>query len=283
MEIPEPRTPATSIRVERVVVPPVVLAGRRVKLECQYEEDGDRLYSLKWWHGDDQFYQFIPPHRKHFPVPGVTVNWSATATLNELYGTNGHEVVVLERVGLASAGVYKCEVMADMNFRTEFQQANMTVIYAPEGPPTIRTGPGTHFNNITSGQIVTLNCSSPPASPPPVLTWYINGRRVDSTWVTNFGPLFKRNLARASSRLELPITASLVSSGTSLMVTCVATQGGSAHGNPSYNSSTYVMLKPRRPPSFWEGLFSSAASGVEAFLAVELLLLLLALSSALSS
>ncbi|XP_042870267.1 uncharacterized protein LOC122252074 [Penaeus japonicus] len=74
---------ATSIRVERVVVPPVVLAGRRVKLECQYEEDGDRLYSLKWWHGDDQFYQFIPPHRKHFPVPGVTVNWSATATLNE--------------------------------------------------------------------------------------------------------------------------------------------------------------------------------------------------------
>lgn len=81
--------------------------------------------------------------------------------------------------------------------------------------------------------------------------------QVDSTWVTNFSPLFKRNLARASSRLELPITASLVSSGTSLMVTCVATQGGSAHGNPSYNSSTYVTLKPRRPPSFWEGLFSS--------------------------
>ncbi|MPC95397.1 hypothetical protein E2C01_090606 [Portunus trituberculatus] len=42
--------------------------------------------------------------------------------------TNGKEVVILERVGLDSAGVYKCEVMAETNFQTEFREANMTVI-----------------------------------------------------------------------------------------------------------------------------------------------------------
>ncbi|KAG7163016.1 putative immunoglobulin-like 1, partial [Homarus americanus] len=167
---------ATTIRVERVVVPPVVLAGRRVKLECQYKEEGDKLYSLKWWRNDDQFYQFIPPDRKHFKVPGVTVNFTASYTLSA--GSRGQEVVVLEPVDLEAAGVYKCEVMADVNFQTEFRQANMTVMYAPEGPPIITPGPKTDTSNITAGQLVVLNCYSSPASPPPVHTWYINGRHV---------------------------------------------------------------------------------------------------------
>ncbi|XP_063850792.1 junctional adhesion molecule 2A-like [Scylla paramamosain] len=202
---------ATSIKVEKVEVPRVVRAGESARLECLYQEDGDKLYSLKWWRGDDQFYQYVPPSRNAFPVNGVAVNLSATATLNSR--SNGKEVVMLERVGLDSAGVYKCEVMADTSFQTEFREANMTVIYVPDGPPTIAPALGTHSHNITVGQRVTLRCSSRPANPPPLLTWLINGRHVNSSWVSVESPVFQRDLARVSSKLTFPVTPDLVVGG----------------------------------------------------------------------
>ena len=72
--------------MERVVVPSVVKAGKSVALKCLYEEDGDKLYSLKWWRGDDQFYQYVPPSRMAFPVSGVAVNITATDALNSVRG-----------------------------------------------------------------------------------------------------------------------------------------------------------------------------------------------------
>ncbi|XP_071535799.1 uncharacterized protein [Panulirus ornatus] len=271
---------ATSIRVESVVVPPVVLAGRRVKLECQYREEGDKLYSLKWWRGDDQFYQYIPPTRKHFPVTGVNLNWTATSSLNR--GNNGQEVVVLERVGLDTAGVYKCEVMADINFQTEYRQANMTVIYAPEGPPTITSAPGMKRDNITAGQLVILTCTSPPASPPPALTWFLNERHVDPTWVRNYSPVFQRNLARTKSRLEFTVSDEQVSSGREMSLKCVASQGGvggGGGGSPehihNYKQSAYYTLKPAQPRSFWGRIFSGGSGVHVCFYHHQCLLLLL--------
>ena len=70
------------IRVVEVVVPPVVAAGEAVVLECRYSEEGDKLYTLKWWRGDDQFYQLVPPKRSYYHAPGVSVNMSATENLN---------------------------------------------------------------------------------------------------------------------------------------------------------------------------------------------------------
>ncbi|XP_042232487.1 uncharacterized protein LOC121873200 [Homarus americanus] len=287
---------ATTIRVERVVVPPVVLAGRRVKLECQYKEEGDKLYSLKWWRNDDQFYQFIPPDRKHFKVPGVTVNFTASYTLSA--GSRGQEVVVLEPVDLEAAGVYKCEVMADVNFQTEFRQANMTVMYAPEGPPIITPGPKTDTSNITAGQLVVLNCYSSPASPPPVHTWYINGRHVEPSWVKSYSPVFSAGLAKTKTRLQFSATTQLVASGRALTVTCEATQrvpgvvksmgtegylqveeGGVGEPLPSYKKSAHLTLQPTQPPSFWDRIFS-AGSSVHVCLYHHHSLLLLVIASA---
>nr|XP_045620418.1 uncharacterized protein LOC123771741 [Procambarus clarkii] len=258
---------ATSILVEKVVVPPVVLAGRRATLECHYQEDGDKLYSLKWWRGDEEFYQYIPPIRKDFPATGVTVNLTATNSLN--FGNDGQEVVVLDEVGLDTAGVYKCEVLAEHSFETVFKQANMTVIYEPDGPPVITTAPGTESNNITAGQRVFLICTSPPASPPPVLTWSINERRVDPSWVTTYSPVFKRKMARAKSRLEFTVSSKLIASGRDLAVKCSATQTGMSSSSAgsedyrtlnSYEQSVYLILRPSPPLSFWGRIFSSGSS-----------------------
>lgn len=262
---------AISIQVEKVVVPPVVLAGRPVTLECHYKEEGDKLYSLKWWRGDEEFYQYIPPKRKEFPATGVTVNLTVTSSLN--WGKDGQEVVVLDHVGLDTAGVYKCELVAERSFETVSQQANMTVIYAPEGPPVITPAAGTESDNITAGQRVVLNCSSPPASPPPVLTWYINERHVDPSWVTPSPPVFQRNLARSHSRLDFFVSRQLLASSRNLSVTCMATQGvgiiGSAGSGGdgwqqqalhSYKESAHLTLRSTRPLSFWDRIFSSGSS-----------------------
>ncbi|KAK4293604.1 hypothetical protein Pmani_033705 [Petrolisthes manimaculis] len=277
----------TSIRVERVVVPPLVETGRRVELECQYREDGDKLYSLKWWRGDDQFYQYVPPDRSHFPIRGVDVNWTATTSRNS--GHNGCEVVVLDRVGLDTAGLYKCEVMADASFQTEFKEANMTVIHLPEGPPVIQPSPGINIHNITWGQRVALTCITPPASPPPHLTWLIDGRRVNTSLVKSLPPVFQSNLVRVSSRLQFTFTSHLLDQDRPLQVTCMAVQGsgvtstssphhlGSLEREEGYRQSVTLHLKPSPPPSFWERMFSSSGSHISCPHYHSLLLLLLLL------
>ncbi|KAF2356020.1 Immunoglobulin [Trinorchestia longiramus] len=117
-----------SIKVVEVVVPPVVKAGESVILECRYKEEGDTLYTLKWWRGDDQFYQLVPPKRSYYHASGVSVNMSATEHLNP-HDSKGLERVMLEPVSLDAAGAYKCEVMADITFHTVSKMANMSVIF----------------------------------------------------------------------------------------------------------------------------------------------------------
>ncbi|XP_050692667.1 uncharacterized protein LOC126983681 [Eriocheir sinensis] len=243
---------ATSIKVERVVVPSIVEAGSNVLLECLYEEDGDKLYSLKWWRGDDQFYQYVPPSRHAFPVSGVAVNLTATNALNSR--SNGQEIVLLERVGLDTAGVFKCEVMADTSFQTEFREANMTVIYVPDGPPSITGAHGTHLHNISVGQTASLRCASPPASPPPALTWLINGRQVNGSWISAESPVFQRNLARVSSRLRFTVQESMVLGEREVRVTCSAAQD--MHAPHLQPQSITVTLHLAPQPTLWERIFS---------------------------
>ncbi|XP_066985412.1 uncharacterized protein [Macrobrachium rosenbergii] len=244
------------IHVDRVVVPEMVQLGGNATLECWYREDGDKLYSLKWWRGDDQFYQYLPPDRRHFRVTGVHVDMEATASLNNKYGPSGVEIVVLDRVGLDTGGVFKCEVLADNNFRTEYQEANMTVVRTPEGPPEIMMSSDIQRDNITVGQKLSLNCSSPLANPPSSLTWYINSRLVNSSWVTTFPPRYRHYLAQTISRLEFVVSEQLLLPGRILEVQCLATQSYPGPDETHYSRSTVLDLKARQVPSFWEKMFS---------------------------
>ncbi|XP_047739235.1 uncharacterized protein LOC125178759 [Hyalella azteca] len=237
------------IRVVEVVVPAVVTAGQAVVLECRYEEEGDKLYTLKWWRGDDQFYQLVPPKRSYYHASGVSVNMSATEHLNP-YGSKGLERVMLEPVSLDAAGVYKCEVMADQTFHTVSQQANMTVVYVPDGLPAMYGME--EALQVRSGQRVLLNCSTPPASPPPVITWLVNGKRAPTDWSVSYAPQLRgagSPPVRVSSTLDFYIPPGLLG-GDGLHVDCVARQTLSG-----YHQTTSVVLPQERLAFSW--LFSS--------------------------
>lgn len=53
--------------------------GGMALLGCQYDLEGDTLYSLKWYKESREFYRFVPknePPVYYFPRPGVNVDVS---------------------------------------------------------------------------------------------------------------------------------------------------------------------------------------------------------------
>lgn len=63
----------------RVIVPAAVRRGENVNLICQYDLEGDTLYSMKWYKGKREFFRFTPkkePSLQTFPVPGIYVEVS---------------------------------------------------------------------------------------------------------------------------------------------------------------------------------------------------------------
>lgn len=66
----------------KIVVPTAVRAGATVTLECDYDLENAALYSIRWYHGDEEFYRFVPkesPPYKVFPtMPAYNVDVSIT-------------------------------------------------------------------------------------------------------------------------------------------------------------------------------------------------------------
>ena len=63
-----------------VEVPPVRQVGEAATLSCQYDMDGEQLYSVNWYKDGTEFYRYMPSTPKPktvFPdVPGANVNVS---------------------------------------------------------------------------------------------------------------------------------------------------------------------------------------------------------------
>lgn len=65
----------TGLRGVRVRVPEAVRRGEQARLHCDYDLEGDALYSVKWYIGRREFYRFTPrerPQLKVFPIPGLS-------------------------------------------------------------------------------------------------------------------------------------------------------------------------------------------------------------------
>lgn len=63
----------------RVAIPAAVKKGENVNLACNYDLEGDTLYSIKWYKGKREFYRYTPkenPASKTFPVAGISVEVS---------------------------------------------------------------------------------------------------------------------------------------------------------------------------------------------------------------
>lgn len=72
------RSVVASLVVE-VKVPQYKTCGSDATLACHYSLEGDTLYSLKWYKGDSQFYQYIPANKEpktFFEIPDIEIDVS---------------------------------------------------------------------------------------------------------------------------------------------------------------------------------------------------------------
>ena len=66
-----------SIRLTRSNLPSHAIVGEDVTLECSYDMEGDKLYSVKWYRNGKEFYRHIPsdsPPTAVFSQPGLVVD-----------------------------------------------------------------------------------------------------------------------------------------------------------------------------------------------------------------
>ncbi|CAM1324727.1 Uncharacterised protein g8757 [Pycnogonum litorale] len=227
----------TAISFEEFTVPSIAFTGKTVDLWCSYSflDNTKKLYFLKWYKDDVNFYSYIPeaePDKKKYEVSGVNVD------LAQSY--KGH--VHLIDVTLETAGHYKCHISEDKpHFRSKPKEKKLIVYALPKKPPRIEG-----FSNYDRpGDLLHLNCTSGPSFPSAELRWFINEEQIPSH------ALRKQNVINVSggqysSVLELSIKlqkSHFINNIASIR--CLATVGG------YYNNSTEikVIAKPKASPN----------------------------------
>ncbi|XP_071537778.1 uncharacterized protein [Panulirus ornatus] len=172
-------TGCQGLRVKKVVVPPHEIKGMGVELECQYDLEGDQLYSVKWYKGIKEFFRYVPadtPPIQVFDLPGVHVDMAKSSDRK----------VTLKEVSLKTSGKYKCEVSAEApSFHTDSGAGELLVVHTPESDP--------HISGIRRkyhvGDLVKVNCTSSPSKPAASLIWYINDEQADSASLVDYAPV----------------------------------------------------------------------------------------------
>ncbi|XP_054717916.1 uncharacterized protein LOC129227391 [Uloborus diversus] len=158
-----------AIRMLMMDVPSPTTQGESVELICSYELlDEDKLYSVKWYKDDVEFYRYVPndwPPGQFLPIQGVRVDLSKS----------GSQSVYLRHVDLNSAGLYRCEVSAEApEFQTVEAEKEMKVFVLPTEGPSITGG----LSKYRIGDTVSVNCTSSKSKPAATLKWFINDELV---------------------------------------------------------------------------------------------------------
>ncbi|XP_042876700.1 uncharacterized protein LOC122256228 [Penaeus japonicus] len=167
------------LKVKQVVVPPHEKMGKGVVLKCEYDLEGDQLYSVKWYKGIKEFFRYVPadtPPIQVFDLPGVHVDRDKS----------NDRKVTLKEVSLKTSGKYKCEVSAEApSFHTDSGAGELLVVHMPEHDP--------HISGMRSkyhvGDLVQVNCTSSPSKLAAALMWYINDKQADSGFLVDYAPV----------------------------------------------------------------------------------------------
>ncbi|KAF6205062.1 hypothetical protein GE061_019229 [Apolygus lucorum] len=166
------------LRLTSLEVPRHANIGTSVLLGCYFEITDNKLYSVKWYKDDYEFFRFMPdnhPNSQIFPVNGIHLD-NSQSDINH---------VKLDMLEYSSSGTYKCEVSTEgPAFDTVFTSHNMTVFAYPDRPPII-TGAEEYYS---IGDYITVNCSSGRSNPEPVLSWFINNQKADNFLLDHNSP-----------------------------------------------------------------------------------------------
>ncbi|CAH3828246.1 unnamed protein product [Pieris brassicae] len=157
------------LRDIQLSVPEAVGVGSSAILGCRWALDtGEALYTVKWYHGAQEFFRFVPkelPNTRVFSQTGISVDISKS----------GAQQVVLRGATRGLSGRYRCEVSADAPFfHTVYKSAYMRVVELPDSQPIVRAQKSWY----SVGDMLRANCTSPAADPPANLTWLLNGYEV---------------------------------------------------------------------------------------------------------
>ncbi|XP_063866373.1 uncharacterized protein LOC135103706 [Scylla paramamosain] len=167
------------LRVRQVVVPSHEVKGKKVDLECRYDLEGDKLYSVKWYKGIKEFFRYVPadnPPIQVFSLPGVSVDTDKSNS----------KKLTLKEVSLKTSGKYKCEVSAEApSFHTDSGTGQLLVVHIPEKNPDI-TGIRSKYQ---VGDVVQVNCTSSPSWPAAALLWYINDEPAEMSSLVDYAPI----------------------------------------------------------------------------------------------
>lgn len=161
--------PSATLEINQIIIPNFEMVGESVSLKCDYDLQSDKLYSVKWYKDNQEFYRYVPkdvPPTQKFLVHGVDVRLEFS----------DKEQVHLFNISLESAGLYTCEVSTEApRFRTTAVTKNMRVIHPPESGPYLVGG----REKYRVGEMLDVNCSSPASHPPVLIKFYLNDEPVN--------------------------------------------------------------------------------------------------------
>lgn len=108
--------------LSRVLVPQYKLYGQDAILKCDYDLGRDRLYAVKWYKDNEEFFRYVPrfnPPIYTHPVEGVRVDSTKS----------NDKRIQLRSLTVRSSGGYRCEVSAEApSFSSIMGEGRMTVV-----------------------------------------------------------------------------------------------------------------------------------------------------------
>ncbi|XP_076269302.1 uncharacterized protein LOC143201953 [Rhynchophorus ferrugineus] len=233
-------TICSGLRNVHIKVPTAVVRGHDATLQCFYDLEGDKLYSVKWYRGGWEFFRYCPseyPPIKQFKIRGLNVREKDSRDTQ----------VVLENVSKEISGAFSCEVTADQpSFFTYMETAELKVVDLPKKDPFI-SGLKTRYK---LDDILKANCTSEGSHPAANLTWYVNGVPVEEKYVHHQQPMLYNvdDLVSAQSTIKLKVAKHLFVNG-KLKLRCSATMHHLYH--KSSEKSIELQRKRHRSPYVW--------------------------------
>lgn len=113
---------SVGLRDVRVVIPAAVKRGDNALLICNYDMEGDSLYSVKWYKGKREFYRYTPKEpqfMKTFIQSGINVEVKCNQVLWKSHNANLFSIlqttqsnasqVVISQVDTNTSGKFSCE------------------------------------------------------------------------------------------------------------------------------------------------------------------------------
>ncbi|XP_071044446.1 uncharacterized protein [Parasteatoda tepidariorum] len=201
-----------SLRFLNISVPGAIQAGESIWLKCDFDLEGDDLYSVKWYKNHVEFYRYQPRDKP----PGQTYRLSGTEV--DLERSNSSHVL-LTSTSLDTEGLYGCEVSGEApSFKTAKSEDEMRVYALPShGPDIIGLQP-----RYQVGDEVNITCSFGPSKPAAKVHWYINGEVAQAHHVTHLPPRkTKEGLQWIELRLIFSMSGKYIRKG-GLRLQCLA-------------------------------------------------------------